>query len=433
MMDRRDFLKGTLAVSAATALMPARSATSGWLRDVPLFKWIDIPNSQLTSYFADGKGLNPAYLAELGIAIPTKSAPMVRWGANKHGIQSRNSQWSWSHHHQSFGGMGLDSGRYSGRPSNLLIGGGDAHWADNTVARFVFGVDTPHWEVAVLGCHQRDYKNEVPGKDTLGIGDDPRYYRMYDGSDRGGHTYFGLWCIEQRNWHCRFGTHQYWPVDYGYSQTVSIGDLKTKRWLSNELIADWSKWRMGAETPWKGKHPITEDVYCLLGESLGIWRQANNTWDVVPLRNAQWALDDACGGINWQDNYSLFASRDGAIGGKNLWWVWEDGVKVDVNLIGPDADVVRDSGARWVALEWNPDLRRFLFYRDDAIVYVLERVDTVTFNVSRLKLTGTVSPAGEAAHLRAGGVLNNWQYVPQLKGMIYRVDDRKSMKFFRTG
>ncbi len=432
-MDRRSFLKGTLAISAVTVLEPVLGASVSWLRDVPLFRWIDIPNSQLTSYFTDGGGLNPAYLAKLGIAVPTKGDPTVRWGANKHGVVSRNAQWPWTSHHQSFGGMGLDSGRYSKRPSNLLIGGGDAHWADNTVARFVFGVDAPYWEVAVLGCHQREFKNEWPGKETLGSGDDPRYYRMYDGSDRGGHTYFGLWCIEQRNWHCRFGTHQYWPVDSGYSQTVSVGDLGQKRWLTEELVADWSKWGRGAETPWKGKHPITEDVYCLQNARLLVWRQAANTWDVFQLRNIQWGLDDACGGINWQQDYILFASRDGALQGKNRWWVFENKRMADVMLNGPDAENVRDSSTRWCALDWSPDLKKFLFYRDDAIVYTLERIDVATFHVSRLKLSGIPSPAGEAAHLRAGGVLNNWQYVPQLKGVIYRADDRKPMKFFRTG
>jgi hypothetical protein len=419
------------------AFTPARTSTGmpTWLREAPLFQWINIPNSQLSSYFADGKGLSPDYLGELGIPVPTKADQQVRWGANKHGIRSVNPQfqeWSWSHMHQSYGGLSLDSGRHSGKPSNLLVGGGDTHWADNTVGRLVFGVDSPFWEVAVLGCHQREYKNEAPGKDTIRHGDDPRHYRMYDGSDRGGHPYFAMWCIEQRDWHCRFGTHQYWPLDYGYSQTVSIADLKQKRWLSEELIPDWSRWRRGAETPWKGKHPITEDVYCLQDNRLICWRQATNSWELLYTRPIAWRLDDACGGIAWQHDYLLFASKDGALGGKNLWWVFENKTKTDVTLIGPDAAIVRDSTSRGSALEWNPDLKKFLFYRDDAFVYTLERVDTTTFQVGRLALTGSPSPAGEAFRLRSGGVLNNWQYVPQLKGMIYRVDDRRLIKFFRT-
>lgn len=432
-MDRRTFLKGALGTGAAAAFSAAYGEDARWLRDAPLLHWIDIPNSRLSSYFADGGGLNPNYLAQLGIPVPTKRDLRVRWGKNKHGIQSHSADWPWHYHHQSYSGLGFDSGRYSKRPSNVLLGGGDSFWADNSVVRFVFGVEAPYWEIAILGCHQREYKNERPGKDTLGEGDDRRYYRMYDGSDRGGHTYFGVWCIEQRDWHCRFGTHQYWPADYGYSQTVSIADLKRKRWLSEELIADWSKWPKRVETPWKGKHPITEDVYCLQDERLIIWRQATNTWDPYTLRNRQWSLDDACGGINWQEDYALFASRDGAIGGKNLWWIWENETKVDVTLTGPDADTIRESGTRWSALEWNPDLKKFLFYRDDAVVYTIERENTANFRASRLKMGGKPSPANEAANLRAGGVLNNWQYVPQLKGMIYRVDDRVPMKFFRTG
>src|SRR5574340_803185 len=100
MMDRRRFLKGTLAISAVTVLEPAFGAVVTWLRDAPPFRWIDIPNSQLTSYFTDGGGLNPAYLAKLGIAVPTKGDPTVRWGANKHGVVSRNAQWPWTSHHQ---------------------------------------------------------------------------------------------------------------------------------------------------------------------------------------------------------------------------------------------------------------------------------------------------------------------------------------------
>lgn len=84
-------------------------------------------------------------------------------------------------------------------------------------------------------------------------------------------------------------------------------------------------------------------------------------------------------------------------------------------------------------LSWCPDIGKHLWVGGNTgDVYSLEKTGATEFTVDLVSMTGT-PPTAAALSAKGGGVLNNFQYVPELKGMVWRLDDKYEMKFFRTG
>lgn len=441
----------------------ALGAPVAWLRNVPLFQWIDIPNSKPWTFFVDGKGVDPSYLQEIGITGANyPSSPSYRLGvpANKYGIRPTRygvpgyafRGWPWGAEHTTFSGMALDDSRFSGKPTNLMIGGGDAHWPDNTVVRFVFGVDSPRWEVAILGAHASEWKNEWPfdrtSYDPLRFPDDNTLTaKFYDGSRRGGHNYMGFWYCGKRDWFLAFESHQYWNHDSGRGLEVSISDLKVtdvtgfSRWDTSKIpvIADLPVTPAQPDQPWKQKHPITEDVWQLCNRSMVVWRQASNTYDIVwTWGGMSWAWDNAAGGINWDANLILLVSRYGGSDATgtahtNVWWTFsiaDNRQTIITRVTGPHASAITGE-PRYHSCIWCPDLGKWLYYTGSENVYTIGLVNRTTIHVERLKTAGSMDSAN--LRRRAGGVLNNFQYCRQLKGVVWVVADRRPIKFMRTG
>lgn len=428
-----------------------------WLRangrPLPLYQWIDIPNSVL----ADRRNLPDTYFLTNGSGLvppsrrPAPHTGTLQWdgveGKNKYGIPAVhwNGQSWWSTHY-SYSGMGFDR-----RGSRILLGGGDAHWAENSYHRFAFGVDTPYWEPAIVrSTHYLDFKTNDQRPPTAPLPrtiapDDDRQDRHYDGRHRGGHTYWSQWFIEARNWMCHFESHQYWPIDHGHALNVHVADLATGDWRLDEPIAPVPEGTVD-NNQWKWKHPLTEDVYQLIGGYCYRWRQATNKWervfafDMAPYLN--WGTGYITGGLNWQDNYILCEGRTGSASRERVFFLLDMtrgeqdnlAVKVDVTFTGPAAAKI--DGARYHAqypLVWNPDLQLFLAYYDSGVVYGLRRSGPAEFHCEVLPMQGAAPNAEAIFRNKGGGVLSCFQYVPELKGMVLRLSDQLPMKFFRTG
>src|SRR4051812_1551528 len=105
-------------------------------------QWVDLPNSTLV------RGLSPNYLARIGLAVKNGA---VEWGANKLGHIPRPVTLSkgWNYGHYDYSGMVV-------LDDLILVGAGDAGWAENGVHGYNF--KTGEWLPEVIkSCHQQDF------------------------------------------------------------------------------------------------------------------------------------------------------------------------------------------------------------------------------------------------------------------------------------
>ena len=455
---------------------PVPVAEPLWLKGVPLFHWIDIPNSVMLTTEAT-KGLDPGYMASIfagtSQATPSRTNHLIVWPQNKLGLQQvgANQEYSYYNLHYTYASIGYDSGRYSGRPANMLVGMGDAHWPDNSVPRFVFGVDKPYWEIAVQGTHARNYRNQVVHSAledpafgaVLPSTDDPRWYRHFDGSPRPGHSYFGIWVLERDKLLVKVGAHQFYPVDVGYQPDMVVGDLSTGKWntqnpspLPSYTTAGLER---GDETPWKTKHPITEDIWGVYNSRMGVFRRAPRRWEALWNDPTGYAWDNAVGAVDWEHEYILGCSFY-ALTSERTWWtfptVGANPTRLQVSIAGPYAHVLNQENVRYApyrapkaeGMLWCPDLQKFMWYRETVAadpkgnppyegfagnaIYTLERQNSGVFYVDRLNTSGTLEGVPYSGPAQ-GGILNRFQYCHSLKGVFWRPSDWDPVKFMKTG
>lgn len=421
-----------LASDAAGAGQRGSSALPAWLAHAPLMQWVEIPNSHLIAHLGD------EYFERIGLPRPSKRGNKVSWGKNKYGIvwnHVEDQSWGGAGGISTFSGMAVDS-----RGSKVFVGGGDAHWAENGYHQLHLGINVPAWTQAVIApCHKDFFKkpnNEGQSPSTyppLASGDDGRVDRMYDGSHRGGHNYWFQVLIERRDWLAHFGQQQFWPTDSGTSPNVHVADLKTGKWRTDNPIPEVPNWN-NDELTWKQKHPVTEDVYSWgtakwdAAGVLNVWRAATNSWQtlIAPPEEAGVHLS---GSIDWTSGYILFAGAKP--GTAHHYWTTDlaSPRKVTVSIAGPHAAVFQPGrrGGAW----WCPDLGMHLYYADDGFIYTIKKTGATEFTVDRLKLSGRGPAPGDAEH-KAGGILNNFQYMPELRGMVLRLGDLRPMYFVRT-
>ncbi len=169
------------------------AALPAWLQfpaehpNTPAAVWevIGIPNSQqtpvTTGAFAGLYGAQPIISINdpLGTNWPeivSVSQMVLNFGnfPNKYGkFQPTGTYYGTGY--SSFSGCAHDSGVYSGRRANILIGVGDSHWPDNSLRRFTYESDRPYWDTAIHGTNRLNWKQGFPsgdmnvGSQTLGI------------------------------------------------------------------------------------------------------------------------------------------------------------------------------------------------------------------------------------------------------------------------
>lgn len=134
---------------------------------IPNSTAIPIPQSSTTlgvqpGYLNDSTGTNFPQVVSAASNVLHQSTYPNKYGIVPSPLSPYNNIPYYAAHH-TFQGSAHDSGVYSGRPANLLSGCGDSHWADNTVHRFVFGVDAPFWEVAIKGTSYLNWKTDMYG------------------------------------------------------------------------------------------------------------------------------------------------------------------------------------------------------------------------------------------------------------------------------
>lgn len=404
-----------------------------WLSGAAVNQWTEIPSSRLTLYanFPD------AYFTGIGLLRPsTRANPntdLVDWGTNKYGIHDSNwtnISWGISGGHTSYSGM-----MFNDLLSKVYVGGGDAHWAENSMHAFDYSLNTPAWTQSVIAStpatHWRTpsvYANTYPSPQAGG--DDTRLSRHYDGGRRGGHSYFCPWFLRARNYLAFFGSHQYWPTDQGSDAEVQVGNLGTGLWLSSNPIGD--RTHFGAdELHWMQKHPITEDIYFWgNGGRLCKWDESDNTYSVILTEAGEDGVR-LTGSIDWTNGYILFSGWIGTNSATKHHFMVDlaSPAKVVVTMVGTYAttfDPYRNGGVVWC-----PNKSAHLYYNDDGFVYTVTKTGATEFTVERLTTTGTGPAASDFAD-KAGGVLNNWQFDRTLNGIICRPGDNKPMYFLRT-
>ncbi len=423
---------------------PPPEGLPAWLSSAAVNEWVQIPNSTLTTNISD------AYFTAMGLPRPSVLGS-VSWGENKYGITW--SPWeniSWGNPsvggHVTHSGMGFDDVN-----SAMTIGGGDAHWADNSVQRFRYNLDTPVWDQPIASCHHdffRNYNYPRTTPDTyptLIPGDDPRDERMYDGSHRGGHPYWfmhfirgpigNFGSVSNENVYAHFGLQQHWPLDLGFSAAVHVAPFAEGVW-NPDVISPISNvpFFQNDQNAWQQKHPITEDIYIwgADGSNAGVltrWNKATNDYTTllysVP-EEGSWLT----GSIDWTNGYILFIGRFASAGGTVRNWMLDldDNIRVPVTLTGPYAGInPHRRGGVW----WNPDLGKHLYFPDDGNVYTIEKTGPTEFYVDLLAMTGT-APAAGSMNQRSGGPLSNFQFDSTLHGMFLRIADYAPSYFFRT-
>ncbi|HTD89281.1 MAG TPA: hypothetical protein VK663_01355 [Burkholderiales bacterium] len=406
------------------------SALPSWLAGKSVNEWVAIPNSQLTDY----ANFSDAYIVGLGMPLPSTHSNTMTWGPNKYGANADNGRtgesWAVGGGHTTYSGMMFDD-----QLSRVIVGGGDSQWAENSMHAFEYAHDTPVWvQNIIASCHKDYFKTPSTHPSTYPTptgGDDTRFFRMYDGSRRGGHSYWAPQFLRARNWLTFFGQQQAWPVDFGFDPEVHVGDLDTALWLATNPIADRPAFA-NDEDAWMQKHPLTEDIYFWgSGGILRKWDESSNAYSSVLDLFSTHDGARLTGSIDWTNNYILFAS--GGLGGythTNFLVDLSSPSKVDVTVVGPYASeyIVYRNGGLW----WCPDQGHHRFYKDDGFVYSVTRTGSAEVTVDRVSMTGT-GPVDQASqNNKAGGILNNMQYDFNLNGMVLRLGDALPIYFMRT-
>jgi hypothetical protein len=193
---------------------------------------------------------------------------------------------------------------------------------------------------------------------------------------------------------------------------------------------------------WKEKHKTTEDVYMFRGDILWRWVQASNTYEKVydfqPIYGS-WDMYDVGGAINHEENYILCEGGVGSAHATRAIFVLDltkrDGVnlaaKTDITeFTGPAKDQVilgRDG-----SMQWCPDLRKFIAYKDTIDVYSIERQGPQSFHCEFMPRRGDL-PNDHIIRGGLGGMYTKWQYIPRLHGFVAHWKLNQAMRFFRTG
>jgi len=427
-------------------------------------------------------GLNPSFWELIGYPSVTQENQVFFWPPNKYGLACVNPMWmprNWDSPCDSWGGMAIDDGEVSGRIPNLMYGGGDAHWQDNSIYRFYFGADSPYWDCAVLGCHADDAKTGHPRSagepcnrtwecDPYDLEtypeDDPNFWRMYDGSPRGGHDYWDKWYCKSRDWMMQVTRKQLYPVDAGYAQEASAADLSAPdatgypRWMRGSATPDWTMYPKGAEIAWGSGDPATGDFYKLLGGRLLRWNSVPNTWQECWQWGGQpWSWDGATGSVNYTDGYVLMASGyhaadAGSPADSVIWWkVRLSDIPMGrvtpadfianqkITATGTYADLYdyQTSLGSYYTFIWVPEMRSFLSFMADGEVYTItpNSMDPDSVSIEKLPIPEAVGSSSPGINfMGTGGVWSNFMYVPSMKICIVRPrDNTNDMKAFRIG
>ena len=421
---------------------------------VPLMTWANIPNSVATSYSQNGGGINPAYTAQLGCVAPsaangwTLNFPVNKWGIQAAFASGTSFLWNGSQPLKTYwAGFGLDTGRISGRLSNLLLPLGDAHWPVNSVARFFCGADVPYWDVPVIGCNASEWRND----NTIRGSDDTRRWCHLDGSSCPGHDYWANHFREGANQFMRIQAHNLWWVDNGHDKNTNVADFATGKWLVPESVAIIPTSIGDDYDGWTQKHKITEDIFCTSNSEVMVNRATTpGQWDLwahCPNYNAfppnTW--ENGFGALNEDDNYGLYWGTSTHLGARCFVTFPLTGTAPVATTVctitGSAAAEFQANAGQDMGMIWCKDRLTsgsFLaFTKKQSVaaggvrVYEISQVNSATFNVDALSIAGTAPPSVNVTD--QGPILNGVHYVDQLKGFIFRQSDAQGIYYVRTG
>lgn len=380
--------------SALRHVKPATTPSgSGWWSSVPLMEWTPITNSQMNA------NLDNTYLtADVGASIISGA---VYYGANEIGVTATAREG------KSLGAQRFEYGGMATYGGKIYVGGGDPFWGDTAV--HTFDLVNRNWTSAVIAS---TVAAKFDNSGAFGI-------RHRDGTKKGTHSYWTQHLIHARNWFACVGAQQFWPTDSGSSGTCLVGNLSTGLWSATTDPIPALPWWVNDANHWQQKHPITEDMYVVgkatsTGNSfLSVWTQATNTWSDLALIPS----DVVSGSIDWVHNYIVF--------GGTAQFMWDINAGTLTTVTGVPNFGKR--GGMWYC----PDRNSHMIYQDDQVVTEITRSGTV-FTQSGSLASGTPPANLASENSKAGGILNNWQYIPEIDGMALHLSDTLPMYYIRT-
>jgi hypothetical protein len=387
-MKRREFLASSAATAGLAVLggfsVPkarAQAALPAWVSSQPLWKWFEIPNTQLSS-------------------IAPTPTPIGNTGP-----RSKIETWN---------GATLQR---SGSVYLLGAAGGHADYAGNEVNALRLNTDTPQWV---------QLRAPTPNASVV---DSAQFY--LDKRPACTHTYYATQFVEAQSRMLVMPSPGLGmpsapsPPAGWYPGETRVFSFRTtdNDWDDPDFIAQYTRSAGDDFTACLCvKHQVTEDIYYSRNYAGGWWRYrpSNNSWTKLSgLSRGPWyagaAMDPTRNRILIMGGYDPGTGPEV----RNL-----DSTSVSASFGGLGASALAVQGYPGAVYDEIND-SFMLFYNGGATIAV-RRINAATWNVDAPVITGTAPAA------RVNGIHNSVQFVPELGGIVIANAYDGNVNFLRT-
>jgi hypothetical protein len=326
---------------------------------------------------------------------------------------------------------GRPSGRFAYSGSTLrkagswlfLFGGGHADYSGNDIHAIKLNAAKPKWELLSPATPF----SRIPWKSSE-RGDS----HYADGTPASRHTYWQPQFIDSLDRMFLFLAMVVWGNSSGSFGNVDAFRFSDRRWDAKDAWPAPPVFKPQATGPWTVKHPKTDDVYLGIGARVLKWSSATGQWTFI-IANDTWAHDRGIAALDPVRKRILVLGEWNKPGVNMPRTVpLTPGDKEFVALTGPYAEAFSSWDAvRFAGFVFDPDLDRYVLFPDDGYTYTIH---PQTWRVERLAVRGDVPPPHSREGVANGiGIYGRFQYVPELKGIVYMPAWKRNLYFLKTG
>lgn len=308
----------------------------------------------------------------------------------------------------------------------FIFGGGHADYSGNEIHAIKLNAEQPTWELLspATPFSQIPWKSRERGKSHYA-----------DGRPASRHTYWQPIFVDSMDRMFLFLSMVVWGNSSGSFKNVDAFRFSDRAWDPKDTWAPPPVFPPAATGPWAVKHPDTEDVYIAIYSSVLKWTRSTGEWS-FHIRGASWEHDRGIAAIDpvRQRILKLGSWNRGHVVVPYFIPLDEHDTMTFINLTGSHANVIASTSTGTVGqagFVYNPELDKFMYYPDDGAIYT---IDPVTWHMVRYPVTGNVPPAGIRYSAENGsGIYGRFQYVPELRGVVYMPTWTKNLFFLKTG